>query len=327
MEVRNSELPPRPPGAVSALISGFNALTGNVSVILFPVALDVFLWLGPRLKVERLFLSTLQDMVKFQGSTPTLFPLPAPADIEKLWTGFNLFSRLRTYPLGVFSLMMDNISDHSPLGTRLGWDIQDWFVLAAIFLFLTCIGLLLGSLYFYFVSRVALKPEKGPGLLRATCHSLLIWSAWTFVLLITYPLLQWASLFLINNPTITLVLFLLLAWPVTWICLMVFFSTHAVFIQSKNAFASLLQNFRVLRYGLPPMGWFALMAVIISHGMDLLWLIPPAESWMKLVGIFGHAFISTGLLSASFIFYRDLSTWVEEALQWLKTHQVTSAQA
>lgn len=108
---------------------------------------------------------------------------------------------------------------------------------------------------------------------------------------------------------------------------MVFFSTHAVFIQSKNAFASLLQNFRVLRYGLPPMGWFALMAVIISHGMDLLWLIPPAESWMKLVGIFGHAFISTGLLSASFIFYRDLSTWVEEALQWLKTHQVTSAQA
>ncbi len=326
MEARNSELPPRPPGAVNALISGFNALTANVSVILFPVALDVFLWLGPRLKVEHLFAAALQDIIEFQGDLPLLFPATASADMEKFWNGFNLFSRLRTYPLGVFSLMMDNTADHSPLGERLDWDLPNWFALILAFLLLTCIGLLLGSLYFYFVSRVALRPQKGPGLLRATFHSLLLWGTWTFILLIVSPFLQIAALFLVNNPTVALLLFLLLAWPVTWMCLMMFFSTHAVFTQSKNAFDSLLQNFRVLRYGMPPMGWFVLMAVIISHGMDLLWLVPPAESWMALVGIFGHAFISTGLLAASFIFYRDLSTWVEEALQWLKAHQITSAQ-
>jgi hypothetical protein len=109
--------------------------------------------------------------------------------------------------------------------------------------------------------------------------------------------------------------------------LMVFFSTHGVFIRSKNAFTTLAQNFRVLRHALPPLGWFALVSIVISQGMDLIWLMPSADTWMALVGILGHAFISTGLLAASFIFYRDLTTWVDEALAWLKTHQITSARA
>ena len=331
MEARNPELPPRPPGAVSALVRGFNALTGNLSVILFPIALDVFLWLGPRLKMEALFTSTLQQMLKLQGSEPTLFPpnFPAatPAQIHTALQGINIFARLRTYPMGVFSLMLDNASATSPLGARSDWEIQGWFTLLGWFLLLTCIGLMLGSLYFYCVSRVALSPQKGPGLLRAMFNSLLLWGIWTFVLLIAYPILMVAVYFLLNNPLVVILLFLLLAWPVTWVCLLVFFSTHAVFTGSKNAFASVVQNFRVLRYGMPPMGWFALMAVIISRGMDLLWLIPPADTWMAAVGILGHAFISTGLLAASFIFYRDLNAWVEEALQWVKTHQVTSAHA
>jgi len=329
MEVSNSELPPRPPSAFNALINGFNAITGNVSVILFPVALDMFLWLGPRLKVENLFLSTLQELARLQGTTPAmLFPsVITPAEMEKSLSGFNFFSNLRTYPLGVFSLMMSNISDRSPLGARFGWEIQNWFVLLVGFLFLTCIGLLSGSLYFYLVSRVALKPENGPGPMRTIFHSLLLWGPWTLILLMMYPFLQLAFFFLANNPIVAVLFFLFLAWPVTWLGLMVFFSAHGVFVQAKNALDSVAQIFRILRYGMPPMGWFALMAVIISSGMDLIWSVPSTESWMMLVGIFGHAFIATGLLSASFIFYRDLSSWVDKALEWVKTHQITSARA
>jgi hypothetical protein len=223
--------------------------------------------------------------------------------------------------------MMDNASALTPLGMRVDWEIPGWLTLMAGFLLLTGIGLLLGVLYFYFVSRVALRPEKGPGLVRVMFHTLIIWGVWASIVFVAYPIIQIAAYFLLSNLVVVIVLFFLLAWPVTWLCLMMFFSTHAVFTESKGALSSLAQNFRILRYGLPPMGWFALMAVIISRGMDLLWLVPPAESWMALVGILGHAFISTGLLSASFIFYRDLSTWVEEALQWINTHQVTSARA
>jgi len=331
MEARNPELPPRPPGAVNALVRGFNALTGNVSVILFPVALDVFLWLGPRLRVDSFLAPLFKQAFKLQKSSPILFPSTLPtvtfAEVRSGLQTINLFAFLRTYPFGVFSLMMGNTSTSSPLGPRLSWEIPGWLSLLGSPLLLVGAGLLLGALYFYFVSRVALRPLKGPGFGRAMFHSLVLWVVWTVIFYILYPILLVAASFLLNNSLVIIVIFFLLAWPVTWLCLMTFFSTHAVFTDSKNAIASLTHNFRLLRYGMPPIGWFALMAVIISRGMDLLWLLPPAKSWMALVGILGHAFISTGLLAASFIYYRDLSAWLEEALQWINTHQVTSARA
>ena len=36
---------------------------------------------------------------------------------------------------------------------------------------------------------------------------------------------------------------------------------------------------------------------------------------MSLVGIAGHAFVTTGLLAASFVYYRDAMRWVQEFLQ------------
>jgi hypothetical protein len=83
----------------------------------------------------------------------------------------------------------------------------------------------------------------------------------------------------------------------------------------------------MLRYALPPLGWFAMLAIIISQGMDMLWRVPPAESWMMGIGILGHAFICTGLLAASFIYYRDLNAWIESAQQWLKKQNTSSARA
>lgn len=327
MQTQNSELPPKPPGAVNALLSGFNAITGNLMVLLFPVGLDIFLWLGPRLKVYTLFEPGIQDLIKLQQNA-LLLPSPVNLDeVTKSWAEFNLFSILRTYPLGVFSLMLGNHAPVSPLGARLDWEIPNWLVLISAFILLTCAGLLLGSLYFYAVSRVALKSDTSPGLLRSLFHSLFIWSIWTGMYFIARPFLQFGALLLMSNQFIILLIFLLLAWPVTWIGLMIFFSTHGVFTMSKNAFASIGQNYRMLRYGMPPMGWFALMAIVISQGMDIIWLNPSADSWMALLGIFGHAFISTGLLAGSFIFYRDLNSWVDDALAWIKLHQITSARA
>ena len=83
----------------------------------------------------------------------------------------------------------------------------------------------------------------------------------------------------------------------------------------------------MLRYGLPPLGWFAMLAIVINQGMDLLWRVAPTESWMMCIGIMGHAFISTSLLAASFIYYPDLNTWIESAQQWLKKQNTSSARA
>jgi len=40
---------------------------------------------------------------------------------------------------------------------------------------------------------------------------------------------------------------------------------------------------------------------------------------MLLVGVVGHAFITTSLLAASFIYYRDMNAWLAIALERMKT--------
>jgi len=55
--------------------------------------------------------------------------------------------------------------------------------------------------------------------------------------------------------------------------------------------------------------------LVISEGLNILWNMPPADSWLVLVGIAGHAFISASLLAASFVYYRDALTWIQKVIQ------------
>jgi hypothetical protein len=331
MESRNPELPPLPPppGAISALLNGFNAIASNVAVILIPAVLDLFLWLGPRLKADALFAPILELMPQIlaqvsadQADQVKKFGLA----VTDYANNFNLFSVFRTFPLGIFSLMITKMSIKSPLGERIGIDIPHWLVAFGIVLILTFCGWLGGSLYFRAVSRVALKLEKAPGVFHSVLHGVLLSGLWLlFFSLVNLPLfvLLWL-LSLLDNLVRTILIFLLVV-PISWTLLVVFFSFHGIFANAQNAFISFRNSIRMLRYGLPPLGWFAMLTILISQGMDMLWRIPPTDSWMTGIGILGHAFVSTSLLAASFIYYRDLNTWIESALQWLKTQNTTSS--
>ena len=47
------------------------------------------------------------------------------------------------------------------------------------------------------------------------------------------------------------------------------------------------------------------------------------DSWMTLIGIAGHAFITTSLLAASFIYYRDMQVWLQTVFEKLKANLPT----
>ena len=56
---------------------------------------------------------------------------------------------------------------------------------------------------------------------------------------------------------------------------------------------------------------FLLMTIILYQGWACCGASRPITSWLALVGIFGHAFIATGLLAASFIYYRGGLAYVQ----------------
>ncbi|HEY3311611.1 MAG TPA: hypothetical protein VGK00_08235 [Anaerolineales bacterium] len=330
MESRTPELPslPPPPGAVAALVNGFNAVASNVVVILFPVALDFFLWLGPRLKADALLAPIMELLPQIQ--------VQAPADQAKMITqfvtefhdGLNLFSVFRTFPMGVLSLLSTNISIKSPIGVRSALDIPNWLVAFGLMLMLTFMGWLAASQYFRIVSKAALNLKDGPGVFRTMGQGTLLSATWMmFFTVANLPLVILLGIMLMLNTMLRTILLVLLSIPVAWVLLAIYYSFYGIFTNSQNAFVSTRNSFRMLRYGLPPLGWFTMLTILISQGMDLLWRVAPADSWMMGVGILGHAFVSTSLLAASFIYYRDLDLWIETALQWLKKQNKSSAQA
>lgn len=323
--VSNPALPP-PPGAIGALVGGFNAITGNIAVILLPICFDSFLWLGPRLAASAFFAPMLEILPQLQAQAPAEQGQLLVAYFNEFSTGFNLFSALRTFPLGVFSLMGSNLAINSPLGVRPAVEISSVFLFLVLLLGLMLVGWLLGAVYFQTVARAALGREQTSGWVWGLFQSLVLAGFWTFLFfLANLPLLIFFYLLtLVDGLFLSLMLFILLL-PLTWLGMAVFFSFHGIFARRQNLFVSAWNSLRLLRYGLPPLGWFSMLALVISQGLNLLWQIPEADSWMVGIGIIGHAFVSTSLLAASFIYYRDLNAWIESALQWLKSQKTTSS--
>jgi hypothetical protein len=66
-----------------------------------------------------------------------------------------------------------------------------------------------------------------------------------------------------------------------------------------------------------------LTVILLSVGLNYLWTIPPEDSWMAFVGIFGHAFVATALLAASFIYYRDMNAWQQTVWERMKNNTIT----
>jgi hypothetical protein len=111
---------------------------------------------------------------------------------------------------------------------------------------------------------------------------------------------------------------LILGFVAIWLVVPLFFAGHGIFLRSQSAFASVVSGVQMARFSLPNSSLFVLTVLFISIGLNYLWRIPGPDSWMLLVGIFGHAFITTALLAASFIYYRDMNGWLKIVFERLQ---------
>jgi hypothetical protein len=102
-----------------------------------------------------------------------------------------------------------------------------------------------------------------------------------------------------------------------------FFWPHGVFIKQQNVIAAILSSVQLVRFTLPTSSLFVLTVFLLTFGLNFLWSIPSEDSWMMLLGIFGQSFVATALLAASFVYYRDMSVWLQNAIEKLRPNVVT----
>jgi hypothetical protein len=331
MEMDKIETLPPPPGVVGSLRAGFDAVASNLTVALIPLALDLLLWLGPRLRVDRLFRPIFDEMSRYASfsgiSSSDLKTLQDNSSLllEQL-KQFNLLGTLRTFPIGVFSLMSGTMPGKTPLGTPASIQVNSVFTLLGWLILLTLIGWLCGGLFFRWVSLIVVSSSQavdtrfGQSILQTMLLSLLYFM---LLIMIGTPVLIVLALVIAASPLLAQGILLILGLLSMWLIVPLFFSPHGIFMRQQNAFSSIYTSLRMARFTLPTSSLFVLSVLLIAYGLNFLWNIPSPDSWMTLVGIAGHAFITTSLLAASFIYYRDMQVWLQTVFEKLKSNLPT----
>lgn len=307
---------------MNAIKAGMDVISTHLSVLLLPLALDAVLWFGPRLSVKNLLTKYFDQLVAFnlKNNIPIDQLAQNRADFIENLSRYNLFSLLRTFPVGVTSLISGSLTIENPLGAQSVIEVASVFSLFGWLILLILSGWLAGGLYFTWVSRIIGTPGTGGSFARAVMQTFLfcfIFSAVTALIGLPTMLLL-ATLGLISQTVLQIALFIL-ALASAWIIVPLYFSPLGIYVRGSNAFRSIFTSFRMARFTLPTSSMFVLAIFIISQGMNYLWAVPAENSWMRLVGIAGHAFITTALLAASFIYYRDLNDWLEIVFERMKT--------
>ncbi len=214
----------------------------------------------------------------------------------------------------------------NPWGIPLSWDAGSFVGILGWALLLVILGWIVGGIYYYWVSRVALKSDVrmlGKSLSQAVLLSI-IWTGLLF--LIGLPVLVVLSILTAVSSLLGQIALFVGAIVLIWLVMPIFFSAHGIFAFQLDALRAILGSLRMVRFTLPNTGLFLLLFVLINQGLNFLWTTPAQTSWWMLVGIGGHAFISTALLASSFIYYRDINAWLKVIFEQLQ-RQATSAKA
>lgn len=124
------------------------------------------------------------------------------------------------------------------------------------------------------------------------------------LLFLAIPSIVLASLLSLISPFLGQLVLLVISFGAAWFLVPLVFTPHGIFLCGQSVINAMLNSARIVRYTLPGTGLFILTALILNRVMGWLWNQPPDTSWMVLVGIFGNAVITTGLLASSFIYYR-----------------------
>ena len=293
--------------------TAFSTIIKKIWLLVIPVALDLFLWLGPKVSVAPLvndFMAIIQQGLSSasataQTSNADLVSSLLP-ELQATLESTNLLALLAWGRVGVPS-----ISGLLPITP------QNWLVLqistplqmVGIELAILALGLFLACILIGMISQAV----RGEGfnlrqvLRRAPSH-------WLYLVLLYVPLSILLFMALGLGLLLGPLMFLLLG-GILWISLYLFFVPQAVILSDASPLEALRDSFIIVRLNFWSSLGLVLLVYLISGGFGLIW----SRLTFSPVGIIGsilaNAFVGTGLLAATCFFYRDRMIKWQQILQ------------
>ena len=314
-----NKAPEAPIGIIASLSAGLDTVIQGWWIILFPLSLDLFLWLGPHLSIRSVAESALTNLAILMGDNPLI-------DLLREAAGeLNYFSILSVTPLGVPSLISLKLPQGTPLGLPTVFLVDSEWLWLALFLGLSLGGLLVGGVYLGLIGQqvrdkafslprlLAILPRYWASVLLMIVMLLLIG------IMLTLPIMAVATLLAAWSDWLATLLVWLGFMFFLWLLYHLFFTVHGILVNEQSLPVAALTSLRLVSFNSFSTMGLVTLALSISTGLNYLWMLPKGDSWMLLVGIVGHALISSGLIAATFVYYQDRHRHWQELQAYLKS--------
>jgi hypothetical protein len=268
-----------------------------------PVLLDLFLWLGYRLSLQPL----TDTLIRWLGTSSSIDETTV-THIRNAGASFNLFELLAiSVPTFVTRVGSDAIAGAS---SRAIGNFAWWLVLL-IACVLLLVGIAFGIIYLtllgFLVRNERLTVSQflsasAKNIVRTYGYLLLLVG---LALLILFPLAILASVLLAFGISIVAVLTLFMVFASIWAFVLLFFAKDAIVISKAGPAKAIYLSYNVVRTNFWPCVGLIVLTLIIQNGMPLALMAFARSPWGVPLALVAHAYILTGVAVAAMLFYRD----------------------
>jgi hypothetical protein len=306
---------PRLTGVIDTLSAGYDVVNRHAWVILIPILLDLFLWLGPQLSAARLVSQTLSRVAPFgpSGASVRLLDQAQQRELVELAEGFNLLAALAPSMVSVVGVpsLVAMLGIRDPLRTT---PVETWGAVMLILFAALAIGMLLGSLYYAILAQEvrdgSIKPNRLPAQtlrswLRVMAYLLLL-AGMGIVIGLPIGLLAVGATIL--SPALGSLALSAIMMALVWFGIYLFFVPNAIFLSQVGPLQAVKNSIAVVRINFWGAIGIVVLITLVLLGMSRVWEMASeriTSPWGVAVGILGNAYIASGLIAASMRFYRE----------------------
>ena len=307
----------KPLGVIESLQQGFNFLNRHLWLLLLPVFLDLFFWLGPRLSVAAL----VDELLAALPVPPDLPPeLIANFDItveslKSVGAEYNLFSLLAGPLTGMPSLFARLDFQTMTSAANKVIELNSWQSAMLWSAILFPLGVLIGSFWLTQVvfamrhERVLSRTFLGRwGWLWLNINLYLI-ALFAAILFFSLSFSMIGVLFLTalgsTGMAIFTVLWILFLGFAIWMSIGLYFVVFAIALDGVNLASAVWRSLNVVgRNALSTVG-LLLLSLLLIRGFTRIWMQLSGHSWGVVLGIIGNAYLGAAIIAATFYFYKS----------------------
>ncbi len=332
MVMESNEMPSMTPvpRVIKILGDGCSLAANNVRLMVLPIVLDLLMLFGPRLRIDAfilpLFDKTYGQMLSGVSGNTAAQLEPVLDMVRSYLKSINLFGAFQIFPIGVSTINGFGTAV-SPLGEAESIQLTSILQIIPVLILMLILGVILGTVYYGIIALATSETRKkfsfalfGKQLLNTVLFYIVLL---ILLAVVSIPLSCLTTFSFMISPVIYQIFTIILIAAGCWVLIPLFYIPHGIFVNNNDLAQAVKESIELSSWSGPITVRFILLSIVLSMGLNMIWTIPEQTSWLILISIFGHAYVSTALLAGSFILFKELQQWQRENqafLTWRKAN-------